>query len=221
MGDTSILRCLGNNVGECHPSSLPVSFLTLPREIRQKILHDSFEPALQQDIGFNTNHAILHYLLSKQRNTCPRPVSAHNIASWASTLSATHKIINTDLTHVLKSRLADLEVNYATKQQDVEGYECPFRKAFRRVTTAGAKPVLVKGLHRWEVVSCLENFRRWTHSGVLCEGGDEYGISGVVGRRGVEMKVRKRQVRRKKLLTGMVRDAVCFGDCRHMPRRCC
>ncbi|RDI82474.1 hypothetical protein Vi05172_g7575 [Venturia inaequalis] len=40
--------------------SKTVNVLTVPRELKQKILHESFEHALEQDTGFSTNHAILH-----------------------------------------------------------------------------------------------------------------------------------------------------------------
>ncbi|TLD30298.1 hypothetical protein E2P81_ATG06951 [Venturia nashicola] len=182
-----------------------VNFLTLPREVRQKIIHESFEYALEQDIGFNTNHAILHYLLSSHRNTCDRPVSAHSIGSWASTLAATHEIVSIDLGYVLEKRLKELEI---------------------RALESGAKPELPQGLHKWEVVSCLENFRRWTQSHVLYGPKDEYDTvlaprmmdEATLKRRRVELQQRSTQAKRKKLLTDMVKDAVCLDNCHHVPR---
>lgn len=194
-----------------------VNFLILPRELRQKILYESFEHALEQDIGFNTNHAILHYLLTNQRETCDRPVSAHSIGSWASTLAATHEIVSTDLGYVVEKRLKELEGRYATKRE--EDYDSPFRD------TLAPKPKS-EGLHNWEVVSSLENFRRWTQSHILYGPWDVINALSIIWAlddrpnwRG-EMVQRDMRALRKKVLTGMVKDAVCLRDgCHHLSRR--
>lgn len=206
-----------------------VNFLTLPRELRQKILYESFEDALEQDVGFNTNHAILHYLLSTYRETCDRPVSAHNIGSWASTLAATNDIMSIDLGYVMKKRLEELEARYATKQEE-EDYDCPFRN----MTQDTAPRPKAEGLHDWKVVSSLENFRRWTRARILYGPWDRSMDRSMARSMANALSVRRardtfeetfeirrmyqreKRAQRKKTLTGMVKAAVCLQDgCHH------
>lgn len=202
-----------------------INFLTLPRELRQKILFESFEHALEQDVGFNTNHAILHYLLSDHRNTCDRPVSAHHIGSWASTLAATHEIVSIDLGYVLEKRLEQLETRSATRQQD----ECnsPFREGWRKKFKLDPESA-PRGLPKREVVSSLVNFQRWTQTRILYGPWDEYCLISpqrtweeTLEHHRIEMQQRNRQAQRKKMLTGMVRTAVCLDNCHHVPRKYC
>ncbi|QDS70514.1 hypothetical protein FKW77_010250 [Venturia effusa] len=198
--------------------SRAVNFLALPRELRQAVLYESFEQALEQDIGFNTNHAILHYLLADFRETCQQPVSAHCIGSWASALATTHEIVRMDLDYVLEKRLQDLETGCATRQQDE--HDSPFR------SNAHLDPKQrPRGLHSWEVVSSLANFRRWTRSHILYGPWDVYNAlpNPMATRDDFEnwlMIMEKERFQRKKMLTNMVKDAVCLVDgCRHVSRR--
>lgn len=82
----------------------PANFLTLPCELRQKILHESFNEACEQDIRFSTNANLLDYILDIRR---PIVHFLPHVHQHACNLASTHSTIGYDMDFVLKRVLAD------------------------------------------------------------------------------------------------------------------
>lgn len=121
------------------------------------ILYESFEDALKQDIDFNTNHAILHFLVAHPR-TCDRPVSAYNIGGWASTLASTSTIVSDDVGFVLNKRLNELEKEYRTKELGPDMWYLEGLRALGSVAEAD-QALKERGLHNSSVIATMQGFR--------------------------------------------------------------
>lgn len=91
---------------------LPTTFLTFPRELRQKIMADSelFEDAYEKDIALMNNMTPLKTAMAGkgQQNRINR-IGAPHLASVASVLAAVHPLIGADMTYLLEPQLAKME----------------------------------------------------------------------------------------------------------------
>lgn len=81
----------------------PANFLTLPRELRQKILYESFDDACEQDIHFSTNVNLLDHILDVRR---PIVYFLPHVHKHTSNLASIHRTISDDLNFVMKQVLA-------------------------------------------------------------------------------------------------------------------
>ncbi|KAE9969862.1 hypothetical protein BLS_003265 [Venturia inaequalis] len=88
----------------------PLTFLSLPREIRQKILIDSelFEDAYDQDMKFMNNFSIFRSI-TLGKYDLPCRIKAPNLESVASILAAVHPTIKEDMTYLLRKHLEKIE----------------------------------------------------------------------------------------------------------------
>lgn len=91
--------------------SQPASFHTLPREIRQKILLESFTYVIAEDSKFNKNITILYFLYFKWMK---QPYSAPHILAWAASLLSTDAVVASDISYVVDKALAVLEQDLLT-----------------------------------------------------------------------------------------------------------
>lgn len=90
----------------------PASFLTLPRELRQKILLLSLEEASKDDIKFNILLRRLSDIMPNFYCTSPRPrspISAPHIMKWASVLHSVDSLVCEDLPLVIEQCLCRFE----------------------------------------------------------------------------------------------------------------
>lgn len=188
-----------------NPDKEPSSFLSLSREIRQIILYESFEDALNEDIGFNTNLAILHFLLTTYTHN--RPVSAPSMGMWASRLAATHETASDDLGFVLSKRLDELEVECKTME---EGSRARLLRECIGIPQPepGSEP---RGLHHYSVVCSKKNVRRW---GLLCFRIGDFGLPYLFAQAPLRPEDLE-QNRRDGVLRAMIEFAVCSDDCHH------
>ena len=194
-----------------------VNFLTLAREIRQKILYASFEDALEQDIGFNTNHAILHMMLTQK--TCDRAVSAHNIACLASALASVNDTISTDLGFVVDKRLNELERAYKTKERDTVQPSTFYVQILNgKGSLSELKPKAV-GLHDQRLVRGLKKYRVWGNAlfgfggGLMLPFHAKAMSMEVYSRQRACCKRLGRQNRRKAMLGDMIDSVICSDEC--------
>lgn len=134
------------------------TFLSLSREIRQMILYESFEDALKQDIGFNTNHAVVQLWVTLK--TCDGPVSAYNIDNWASTLASTNATVKDDLGYVLNNCLKELEKEYKTKERYADPRHVNIRRRPLGRLELEQESMYV-GLQDRDVITSMANFDRW------------------------------------------------------------
>lgn len=83
------------------------SILTLPRELRQKILERSFDKPIDRDIRFRLCQGTL--MLAACGPMEHLPLSAPHVSAWATTLNSMHRIISDDPPFMLSKRLKFLE----------------------------------------------------------------------------------------------------------------
>ncbi|KAE9962036.1 hypothetical protein BLS_000928 [Venturia inaequalis] len=90
---------------------MPTDFYSLPLELRQKILLNSFEEPLANDIAFNANLSRLKQILDGINTAAAKPFFhfAPHISAWAHTLKSTHPTINGDLEFVMRTTLKAVE----------------------------------------------------------------------------------------------------------------
>lgn len=94
-----------------------IGFLSLPRELRQKILNHTFDDPTEQDIGLCSNLKLLATIGGNDegteyvRNKSHKHVSAPHLHAWASTLALVHEIVGEDLPFVLNRHLMILEID--------------------------------------------------------------------------------------------------------------
>ncbi|TLD30218.1 hypothetical protein E2P81_ATG06871 [Venturia nashicola] len=92
-----------------HTKAAPANFLTLPLELRQKILHESFNEACEQDIRFSDNVNLLDQILDIRRPVVHLLPYIHR---HASNLASVHRTIGYDMGFVLKQVLAAFESGF-------------------------------------------------------------------------------------------------------------
>ncbi|KAE9975201.1 hypothetical protein EG328_003425 [Venturia inaequalis] len=95
----------------------PTGYLSLPLELRQKILNDALADAADQDFALNINvrlfkMAMMATLYSTQDATPSRP-SAPHLHDCASTIISVHPTIIDDVSFVLEQHLKTLERDWA------------------------------------------------------------------------------------------------------------
>lgn len=102
-----------NKRSKNHPSNPKppptATFLSLPREIRQKILFEVFDGACDQDVAFMINLNMLAVVFTNSGPVQPPRVRAPHISDLASTLSLVHPTIHEDTGYVLEKQLAKME----------------------------------------------------------------------------------------------------------------
>lgn len=93
----------------------PISFLSLPREIRQKTLLDSIYDAANEDIALNIHFRLLEAVLNStdNRSYCEAArdreiLSTPHIHSWVTSLNSIDDIINEESPFVLDKILRGL-----------------------------------------------------------------------------------------------------------------
>lgn len=90
------------------------TFLSLPLEIRQKILTEVLTDALAEDFALMDILTYFKYALQYSRHF--RPTRSHvkvpNLGDAASTLAEVHPIIKEDLPYVVNKQLAQIEGYY-------------------------------------------------------------------------------------------------------------
>lgn len=93
------------------------NFLTLPRELRQKILHLSFEQATAKDYEFNGYSNALRMAVHGpyvKDEVHPLP----HTAAWAHGLVSVHSVIEEDLGYVLEQVVRDVEWPFVPKNHN-------------------------------------------------------------------------------------------------------
>lgn len=88
---------------------MPIDFYSLSLELRQKILIDSFEEPLANDIAFNLNLTRLYQVILFDRDARSFYFAPH-ISAWANTLKSTHPMMSQDLGFVIQTMLRAVEV---------------------------------------------------------------------------------------------------------------
>ncbi|QDS70010.1 hypothetical protein FKW77_003551 [Venturia effusa] len=99
-------KSLANKVSHFNPDKERASFHALPREIRQKILLDSFTSVINEDVRFNDNIELLVDVIVFRLNWSR---SAPHVLAWASTLRSTDAVIASDIGYVVDKALGVLE----------------------------------------------------------------------------------------------------------------
>lgn len=92
-------------------SPLPTGYLSLPLELRQQILYESFSDAYEKDRKFNEvliRARLLFHMDERVRSQRHAP----SICDWASALDSTHGCVRLDLKFVLKVKLRDFEKDF-------------------------------------------------------------------------------------------------------------
>ena len=89
--------------------SAPANFLTLPREIRQKILYEPFDDACEHDSRFSINVNLPDCHLGRKVSV---PHFLPQIHDHMSTLYSIHRTINEDMEFVVKQVLASFQGVY-------------------------------------------------------------------------------------------------------------
>ncbi|QDS70108.1 hypothetical protein FKW77_005224 [Venturia effusa] len=88
----------------------PTSYLSLPLELRQKILSEALEDATHQDIAFNVNIRLFEVVVwSRWPGKAFRPASAPHLHACAKVLAVSHPVIVEDLPFVLEQQLKVFE----------------------------------------------------------------------------------------------------------------
>ncbi|TLD30292.1 hypothetical protein E2P81_ATG06945 [Venturia nashicola] len=97
----------------------PTGYLSLPLELRQKIVNDALEDAAEQDFALNTNvrlieNAVIGYtsLCSTKDANSSRP-SAPHLQDGATILISVHHTIIDNIAFVLEQHLKTLEEDWA------------------------------------------------------------------------------------------------------------
>ncbi|QDS70113.1 hypothetical protein FKW77_005274 [Venturia effusa] len=93
---------------------MPISYASLPLELRQKILHYTFYEPYVQDVAFNIKMNQLNFACNRTAagevyTGIILPQYAPNTAAWASTLAITHPLVENDVHFVLRKALAALD----------------------------------------------------------------------------------------------------------------
>ncbi|QDS67554.1 hypothetical protein FKW77_003071 [Venturia effusa] len=99
------------------------TFLSLPREIRQKILTIVFEDALIEDLAFMDNLAYLYNTLNRRFYPTRSHVKVPHLGKAASTLSKVHPTVKDDIPYVLNKRLAQIETYYDDRERSVGDWD--------------------------------------------------------------------------------------------------
>lgn len=92
----------------------PIGYFFLPLELRQKILHDALEDAVDQDMALNVNFRLLEDVVENRYNKkkLGHPSIPH-LHACAMTLIHTHPTIINDIPFVLEQHLKVLEEDWA------------------------------------------------------------------------------------------------------------
>lgn len=107
------------------------NFLTLPRELRQKILNLSFDDTTAKDIEFNVYLCALREAVETRISIdCTQTESLPHTSQWAHTLVSIHPTVTEDLGYVLRNVIRDLE-------QQTSRSSCHKTARFRRLLSEG------------------------------------------------------------------------------------
>lgn len=88
----------------------PASFHALPREIRQKILIESFNDATSKDLELNTYINLISTLVA---DSYMETIGyAPHIMTWASTLRSIEPVIASDIGYVMDQALTEVELSF-------------------------------------------------------------------------------------------------------------
>lgn len=102
-----------------HEAEEPASFKTLPREIRQKILLESFQDATAKDLEFNKLANLLCVSMATQY--MGKLEYAPHIMEWASTLRSTDTNLVSDIPYVVNQALISAELEFSkTRKQFID-----------------------------------------------------------------------------------------------------
>lgn len=109
-------------------TSPPINFLSLPCELGQQKLLESFRDPLANDMNFSTNCTILKLLLGLGAQFTTTEYAPH-VAAWGSILGSIYLIIERDLEFVLSQILTELESTEETinRTKACKSIDCPSR----------------------------------------------------------------------------------------------
>lgn len=133
-------------------------FLSLPLELRQKILNYSFSDAFLDDIKFNCNIDVIQHLAQSPKFYMKehRPAALPHVAAHIATLLAIHPTIRNDLVFVIRQRLDIFDTIYK-QYEDPEEPTREKRLARQQKCKAWASMLFHRPYKLWEAIQPYEN----------------------------------------------------------------
>lgn len=90
-------------------ANMPTDFYSLSLELRQKILLNSFDEPLANDVAFNTNLSRIDQALNGIGTDAKSFDFAPYISAWAHILKSTHSMVSQDLGFVIRTTIQALK----------------------------------------------------------------------------------------------------------------